>query len=347
MTKVKPKTKEQVIYFLISNISLGTYDKRFLSNLESMNVVAKKPLTTNQATLFEKIILRYARQLQKLEISSESLINLPWTLEPIPSLPQFTEAHLILDNSTLVLSSPYKKDFINDLRKSDVNGKWNREERLWTIPASPFSLKLLKKDLEKHYGKVNYCDEIKKLLSDVEVYKNYKYWDPTFTYINGNFYLIATSENLISQTSNIPFETELHTIAHLIRYGITIDDSVIEKFKEKFTEEEIQFALSAENSIEYNDTSIVEKLVKLKTDCVFIKSFTTFSKDYTSSIRESLRTHNIKYKEFSFSEDLNPSLRKCKYPVIIFVGGSMRGSSLPSTVAKIINCVNSNPVNIK
>ncbi len=56
MTKVKPKTKEQVIYFLISNISLGTYDKRFLSNLESMNVVAKKPLTTNQATLFEKIM---------------------------------------------------------------------------------------------------------------------------------------------------------------------------------------------------------------------------------------------------------------------------------------------------
>ncbi len=33
------------------------------------------------------------------------------------------------------------------------------------------------------------------MLSDVEVYKNYKYWDPTFTYINGNFYLIVEGKD--------------------------------------------------------------------------------------------------------------------------------------------------------
>jgi hypothetical protein len=44
MQVLKPTTKEQLIHYLVNHISLGTYDKKFLSNVYEIN----KPLTTNQ-----------------------------------------------------------------------------------------------------------------------------------------------------------------------------------------------------------------------------------------------------------------------------------------------------------
>ena len=85
MTKVKPTTKEQLVYYLCHNISLGTYDQRFLDNILRLNITANKPLTTNQSSLFDKIVERYSRQLAKQEIASADMKLLPWILQPIDS----------------------------------------------------------------------------------------------------------------------------------------------------------------------------------------------------------------------------------------------------------------------
>lgn len=126
MSVIKPSTKEQLIYYLLNHISLGTYDRKFLSNLQTMYMVSQKPVTTNQSRLLSRIILQYKRQLLKHEITVDQANALPWTREPIPSLPEFTETHLILVDDELILRSPYKNIFVKDFKKLDIYGKWNK-----------------------------------------------------------------------------------------------------------------------------------------------------------------------------------------------------------------------------
>ena len=60
MSKVKPTTKEQLIHYLLHNVSLGTYDNRFLTNIETNFIGAGKPVTSNQSDLLTKITFRYS-----------------------------------------------------------------------------------------------------------------------------------------------------------------------------------------------------------------------------------------------------------------------------------------------
>lgn len=348
MTKVKPTTKEQLIYYFISNISLGTYDKRFLTNLESMNVTAQKPLTTNQADLLDKIIARYSRQLHKLELNVDEMLSLPWHNRPIQSLPQFTEAHLSLLDDELILHSPFKKDFVEDFRKADINGKWNKEERYWSVPASTHTLNIATKIIEKHYNKVNYCDTITEFIQSAKVYEDCKYWNPSFEYLNGNFYVVAANSNLINAISYIPFEVELYVLARLVRHGISIGDTALAQFVDKFKPDEILFALDTEANIEIDDPEAINKLLKIKTDYVVFLELTGSAKGFFTSLKKKLEEHNIKHHTLSVKEQQEGIFtRDYAYPTLIVSGFFYRPSQITPAIGKVVHVVNSKPISIK
>ena len=69
---------------------------------------ANKNITTNQSELLNRITIRYQRQLVRHGLDANKLILLPWTNEPIKSLPQYIEAHVSIFGDTVILNSPYK-----------------------------------------------------------------------------------------------------------------------------------------------------------------------------------------------------------------------------------------------
>ena len=345
MTKMKPKTKEQLIYFFISNISLGTYDKKFLLNLQVLNLAQKKPLTTNQAELLDKITLRYRKQLSKLEIGVQEMLDLPWNNTPVQSLPQYTEAHLSLNEDTLILRSPYKKEFVSEFNKLNLSNKkqWDRVGKYWSIPANSYTLREVNNQLEKHYGKVNYCDKLSKLLSDIKGYQSIKYWDPTYMYVNGNYMIVGISEALHDAIIDIPFETELHTLSYLAQFGIKIDDSVIEEFLLKFDADAVSFATESRINVELHDESIIKKLLLIKVDLIiFPENITANTKLYFDFIER-----QVKYK-INCCYGINEASSKIinsKLPVLL--SSQMWGRTPLRGIAKTIHVVNSNPIDIK
>ena len=61
---VELNNKEQVIYYMVTNLRLSRYDIRFLQNLEKISSV-KKRITSNQVELVDKLIEKYERQFVK------------------------------------------------------------------------------------------------------------------------------------------------------------------------------------------------------------------------------------------------------------------------------------------
>lgn len=343
MLKVTPNTKEQLIYFLLNNISLGTYDKKFLNNLQALNLLYKKPLTTNQATLLDKVVMRYGRQLSKLELNPVTLVQLPWDRTPIQSIPEFTEAHLKIEDTTFILRSPYKKEFLNEFGKVELQGVWDKEEKFWSIPASSFSLKILSTLVEKHYGKINYCDNITRMLDEVSKFSQYKYWNPTYVF-NGSFIIKGITEPLNEATKHIDFEPTLKTLARVARYGIAIDDSVIDEYLSLYDSDYVEFAKEKTYTVELDDMSIVDKLLTVEPDLIVISSFGNHMKSYFSQIKEALNDKT----EFLFLD----SGGECMPPayenklVIKITSGMWIKDARPMTVAKTIHVVNSKPIEL-
>lgn len=344
MTKVKPTTKEQLIFYLISNVNLGTYDKRFLVNLESMYLVSHRPLTTNQSDLLDKIIHRYSRQLAKLEINAFDMVNLPWNIPPVKSLPQFTETHLLLVDDELILRSPYKSAFVKDFKKLDIQAKWEHDGKFWRIPANTFTLHIVKSCIEKHYSTVNYCDSISSMLNAVVDLEKSPDWSPTYKYVNGNFFISAITEPLLNATESIEYKLDLITLSRLVAHGITIDSSVKEIFKEKYSDTEIEFASEFTTKVDLEDPALSKLLVSLNPDIVIFSEYISASRVYLSTVKNLVKGAGIPVSNITYANPIDIS--DYDYVILVESGISIKQQVLPY-VSKAVQIVNSKPIPIK
>jgi hypothetical protein len=341
MIKAKPNTKEQLIYFLLNNLSLGSYDKKFLNNIQISNLIINKPLTTNQSDLLNKIVLRYAKQLAKLELSAYELIELPWTNQPIQSLPEYTEAFLTLGEDKLILRSPYKKEFIADLDSTELFGKWNREQRQWTFPLSGYTLKFLIHVTETHYGKVNYCDSLKSFINEINQFKDYKYWDPTLVCVNNSQLIYGINEPLYEATKHIELDFSLKTLSRLVQYGIKIDDSIITEYLNRYDADFVNFAIEDKLSVELGEESIINAINLLEVDYVVFGSGPAKVLQYFERL-QTLLGDNVKVidPELFYTKNTQDKFG------IYFSSGMYTRDSHKVMYGKTLHVVNSKPIEL-
>jgi len=354
MTK-KPSTKEHVVDYLLKNISLGTYDKKFISNLLQLNIAVGKPATTNQAALLNKIILRYHRQLAKAELNSIDLVDLPWSLQPIESSPQYTEAHVsIVDDTTIVIHSPYKKDFVKELKKVEYVA-WDRENKLWSAAASEYTLREMLAVVVEHYDKVNYCPNVQLALDIVHEYESMQYWNPTLTSINGNLFIVAANAALMDAIAHIPLNIEYSTLARLSRMGIRIDPGLISDIHDELGGTDavmalLIFAIDPQPKIEVSQQEqLVDYLQHIKADMVILNQWFGSNKSYVMGLANLLKANKIEHVIFRRSADTETGdmdIRSYEMPVKVNMGVfNTRGS--PKHVAKNIQLINSNEIYIE
>jgi len=295
---IKLTTKEQLIYFMVQHLSLGTYDNKFLVNINEHN----KPLTTNQASLLDKIIQRYSKQLAKQELASAELINLPWKTQPIPSMPEYTQAHIKVEGDTIEIRSPYKKDYVYALKKCEIPIVWNRDERIWRTIYCEHTLKYIINHSESNYDNVNYCNTIKGIIDEYIQYENCKYWTPTLVYSNSNYYVASINESLYNAASDLlKEEINYKTIARLVCYGIDIDLSV-DKHLYKMQGEtphalkSIEFAKDRYPILDINDLdNVITYLKQIDSDMVILAPVSTNKISIKLKFKDKLIEHNINF----------------------------------------------------
>jgi hypothetical protein len=213
---------EEAVDFLLNNVRMGTYDKRFMANLLMTKIVPQNSVTSNQVSLFKKVVQKYHKQLLALQINSIEMSELPWGLTVVPSSSEFTDASIKIEDDNIILYTPYKESFVKEFKSLRLM-TWSFEFKHYTTSFSLNKLRYILETVAKHYDKVNCCNTIKDILKEIEIYESITCWNPTLVKINGNMYIAAINEPLYNATIDIDLYNQQEL---LIDYGIMIDENM-------------------------------------------------------------------------------------------------------------------------
>jgi hypothetical protein len=335
---IELNNKEQLIYYMVANLRLSRYDIRFLQNLEKISSV-KKRITSNQVELVDKLVEKYERQFVKNQMSIKDLAKLPWKTLVVETTDEYTSAHIGILNDNLILKTPYNKAFITAFRNlSQSSFVWDNVNKYYIADLSTFSLKLAFRMTAIFFNEIRFSDNVKKILNQQEYYKDVKYWTPTLVCVNGNYMIACTNKALDESIKHITLNTELTTLAELVRYGIQIDESILR------TDEE-RFAGSYNPKVELNNIcDIVPWLQNIKCDYVSVSGIgLSTNLKFKDSLKQSLEKAGIQYNDAG-RVITHTNLSKYKFPVIVKF--KLIADDYVN-VAKVINVVNSQPINLE
>jgi hypothetical protein len=336
---VELNNKEQLIYFMAASLRLSRYDIRFLQNLEKI-ILVKKRITSNQSNLVDKLIEKYERQFVKNQMFIKDLSNLPWKTLVIETTDEYTSAHIGILDDNIILKTPYNKAFITAFRSlSQSSFVWDNTNKYYIADLSTFSLKLAIRMTGTFFNEIRYSDNVKKILSQQEYYKDVKYWIPTLVCTNSNYIIASTNSALDNAIQHIKLNTELTTLAELVRYGIMIDESIL------LTDEE-RFAGSYNPKVELtNICDIVPWLKNIKCDYVSVSGVgLSTNVKFKNDLKQALEIAGIRYND-SGRMMIHDNLSKYKFPVVIKF--KLISDTDHANTAKVINVVNSQPINLE
>lgn len=348
--KTTPTTKEQLVYYMLQNISLGTYDKKFLTNLHDNLVSRKNPVTSNQADLLTKITLRYFKQFKKQELDVNELALLSWSTQPVLSSPQYTSAFCTVEDGVLTIRSPYNADFISEIKKMPVMASWDKDTKTWSMPYCEITAKHAIHCVTKNYETINFCPVLNELIDAFAKYETAKHWDPVYVKVNGNYMVACITKQIHEVIEDIVLDTSPATLALLTSLGIHISEEVTQDACKTQDNKLIDFATTVSSTIvdEKNLDELAVFLKEIKSDFVLIvDTYKEKKRTYTQKLFDLLTSMGVNAQLVSRQD--KPELDLSPYNLPVIVNSSLWGMGSFSKVAKCktVFLGNNNPIEIK
>lgn len=330
------RTKEQLIHFFISgHIHLSKKDYSFFSNLDSIIKESNK-ITTNQAKLFDKLVLKYQRQIKKEGHNPNSLVQLPWTTNIVETRQEFLDACIRLVDDKIIIKSPFNAKFVQSFRRTmGSHYVWDKDGKFYKLPFSTYNLKVSYNLLKINYETVKVCEKIQTLFDDINQYKEVKYWHPTLIKVHGNFYISCINESLFNATKHIDLNDDPNTLFELSVYGIKFDENIINK------DPLLNFASSYNIRIDITELKDLCKMLSLlKVEHVFTNKdivYRSQKKTLINELKLELLQHGITCGPLSSN-----SAKKG-----VFVKTIQSSDIEYDNITKIVTLLNSRPITIE
>lgn len=228
------------IYGLFDNtspiVSLARYDVQILSSMSSATQ-SGKALTDKQADLAVKIILKYRKQLEKLEID----------ISPIETNPQYRlgirqidrRRLLFIENNSIVLQFPYDTKLIDDNRSlaKISQGQWrfDSKRRAWNLAITETNVVAANGFAENHQFEID--KNFKTYLQAVTECEQVPY-EIKLVQINNELSITNAANSLIEAINNWcgfdPSNVEL-LVDNSSIYGYTVDQQILETIATKYS----------------------------------------------------------------------------------------------------------------
>ena len=344
------RNAEEVLEFYIYNVRMGTYDKKFMLNLQTSKVLMRQSITTNQAALFKKVVKKYHKQLAQCNFDVNELAELPWTLAVIPSISEFTQAHLKVEDGKLIVYTPYKAEFVKDFRSANLM-VWNREEKKYTSDFGLRTLRLVFDIICKHYNEINVCKEIQQILDELKPYDSSSYWTPVLVKSKtGKFYIAASNQTLDDALDKLNLEIKYYNLSKLAELGIDIPIENVIDFDKSLDENLLRSAISHEINWDENEFHTLGNFLKeIKiSNIIVVNGYLGNTKDYF----EDLENFGIPYKFFSGVREASQIIKTLnsmqnKNIALIRFGKFGTANNLGKKfVSKIINITDTTPISL-
>jgi len=329
------QTKEQLLYYMLGgHIHLSKKDYGFFKNLQHL-IHDNKKITSNQVKLFDKLLLKYQRQLKKNNLDIDHLIKLLWNVEVVETLPEYLDAKISIVENIIQVRLPFNNKFIQYFRKLYLNPfVWNKKIKAYEAEYSTHAFKTAFHSVSKFYNDVKCCQVSDQLLSDLECYKKVKYWTPTLVKSGNTFYIAAINEHLHDCLKDISLNDDPITLFKLSGYAIKTDESILgdDKFK--------KFAANYLTEIDLEEIDIMAEWLKfLKVDQVFTARDIIYNKTISSEVKTALNNNELILKSYTTNIDDN-----C---VNVMIKNTTHSYMNIKNIEKIIHITNSRTINVK
>ena len=323
----------QLNSWLISGrIHLSKKDYGFFNNL-AHQIHDRKPITSNQSKLFDKLLAKYQRQLSKSGYSVEKLTSLKWDHEVIDTRQEFLDARISLVDGYLEIKSPFNTSFVQNFRKVPNNTfTWEKTKRVYRSNFYSFSLKMAIDNVTKYYDSMKLCPELEEILSSTEPLQNHTYWEPTLVKVHNHFYIYGINNSLYEATKDIVLNDDPRTLFLLSQYGIKIHESITNNNKL------LTFASSYHTTIDLDDLeNLVDYLKNLDVNEVLVGRDLVHNKKIIHELLDKFKQNGI-----------NPitSLVDAKQRIVSLHNHRVDSFLDKRNIAKTIVLTNSRPIEV-
>lgn len=321
-------------YFLTGQIHLSKKDYGFFSNLRYL-IKDTNQITSNQTKLFDKLISKYKRQLNKQGYKVEDLANLLWKVEVVESKKEYLEARLFTDRNMICFKLPFNNQFIKYFRQLNNNTfEWDKTHKRYQSQYSTYALKLALNSLQKFYKDISFDSAINDILTEVNQFNTSTVWEPTLIKSNDKYYVAGLTETLFTQIKDLTLSDDPQTLFELSRYGIKIDEEVIQNDNFK------KFASSFYVTVDIDDMSKVLLYLKLlNVHQITLASDMIYTKEISKEIKQKILDTGL--------ECYPPYTQSTNDSVLFQYSRNAYTVKKTKNVLKCITLTNSRPVNVK
>lgn len=266
-------SKDKVIrLFLDGTIHLSKKDYSFFYNLSKI-IKQRGLITTNQSELFDKLVNKYRKQLQKNQKNPDDIIGLSWDCRVVPTLQEYLHSNISVKDNFIEIRSPFKQDFIKQITRymlPDIENpvleyvnpfSWDKTDRAYKAEYNTTAFKIAITYSNRYFDKTTYCDVAQSLLRQTEELKSVGVWDPTYKKVGDCYYIAACNEILSNHIQNIQLDTEPATLFTLSKLGIKIDENIV---KDDYTLRVASKYIVFENIDNINELIGATKLLNVK-----------------------------------------------------------------------------------
>lgn len=228
--KLNSSSLSYLLMFTDPIISLARYDVSVLDNMVT-SISNNVGLTERQAQLACRIILKYRRQLQKLEIDVTPVENPVYRI-PLRSMDYSCRIELINDH--IHVRFPFDDERITQIREfskiSQGSVRWSREDRHWVAQLSEFNVNWL-----VSWAKIEGFDISPELLAMFEMITDTELSDSRPLELRlqpDDSLMISDAPDSLMQyvAQNLPpmhLDNALTIIDHCAELGVTVHDQLL------------------------------------------------------------------------------------------------------------------------
>lgn len=335
-------------------VSLARYDVQVLSNM-SNTTTENRALTDRQAELAVKIILKYRRQLEKLNIDVSPVETNPQFRIPLRTIDR--RRILEIDNDYIILRFPYTTGLIDDIRDlaKTSNGFWQFDStnKVWKIAITEPNVVAAAGFAANNQFEIS--EEFKKLLETVIACESVPY-EIKLIHADSGYTIQNADNNLINYIKDSYCGFNKSNIDLLVDnapvFGYTVDQSIKDEIVNKYFTRVFNLMMARESKFNPDvHDDVVNDIVRYAevsgrfpiyiyepnlSDRLF-KKFAKLGLD-TLKVRELNNDYNITGKKIIHFTKYNVNWEK-PIPLLISAQGMMHGGEktmLLQTAEKIV-----------
>lgn len=244
MTNPLPQNRPEATAWMLANINLSRYDRKFFADIWSKKIVQNIALTHGQNLLWEKILKKYHRQITGQQTTVDNLLSLTWILPPMELVTQYLKKQVWIQDEKICVQFPFNRKMVDEMQdlkaketkfqRNDHKEFWvfNHDEKIWYIKLNTKLAAIIYQFARKF--QISLDETFQQIVTAMEQVGPRDHWQVQLRESNGRYYVNNINERLCERLNHCDFSIDIPTLNFIQNLGIDPGSHFVEKIQTRY-----------------------------------------------------------------------------------------------------------------